>query len=123
MPVLRPLNRVIQTLSTGPLKITRRVGGGFDANGRAVRGTEINITVDPAVVTPLRGDELQELPQGEGVLEGISILTKDQLVTAAVAGDEADRAEYDSKTYKVLSAENWDKQSGHWRSLAQREQA
>ena len=122
MPVLRPLNTVIQTLSTGPLKITRRVGGSF-VNGRAVRGTEVNITVDPAVVNPLRGDELQELPQGEGVLEGISILTKDQLVTAAVAGDEADRAEYDSKIYKVLSAENWDKQSGHWRSVARREQA
>ena len=122
MPVLRPLNSVIECLSTGSITVTRRQGTGYDDNGRPVRGTDFDLVVDPAVVNPARGDELQQLPEGERVIETISVITKDQLFTATVDGDEADRVCYDGKTFKVVVSENWDKQSGHWRALAQREQ-
>ena len=125
MPVLRNLRSVVNRFGIpGGIEVRRRVTDpAVDVNGNQTRGVEAVIKVKPATVHPARGSDLEALPEGDRNFESIMIFTRDELRTATSGDGEADRVCYDGKDYKVVSAEQWDRQSGHWRSIAQRREA
>ena len=128
-PVLRSLRRVVGRFAIpGGIRVERRSDATEDADGNQQTGTPRTFTIDPAVVHPTRGRDLLLLPEGDRSTASIVVFTKERLRTALEGTrEEADIVLYSPggdkvRRYRVITAEDWTTQSGHYRSIAVKEE-
>lgn len=128
MTILDNLAGVVDNFQIpGGVKLERRTSS-IDGDGNPVRGEPRRTQLQPVTVHPARGRDLLRLPEGDRTLETIVVFTREQLHTAREGvNEEADVLLYNSgggeNRYVVVSAEDWNAQSGHWRCMAQRRES
>jgi hypothetical protein len=97
------------TSFASPYTVTRASAADTYSGGRRVTGATTTVSVD-AVVVPVTGQEVQQLPPGLHTQEVKAVFTTSQLFCAAdMAGTDkaADKISIDSETYQVRHVEKW----------------
>jgi hypothetical protein len=128
-PVLRSLRRVIRRFAvTGGIQVERSSTASEDTDGNQVHGAPRTFTIKIAAVHPTRGRDLLLLPEGDRTTESIVVFTEERLRTALEGTrEEADVVLYSPggdkvRRYRVITAEDWTRQGGHYRSIAVKEE-
>lgn len=110
--------RLINAFKTESITVTRYKKGAYH-KGRFRQGASVQLKI-PAVVIPIKGQELLKLPEGQRTKEGIKVYTKDPLKTA----DDTEKTSADilclrGKDYEVQDVQQWHSVDlPHYRSLA-----
>lgn len=100
----------VAAYKTGTYAVTRGAAGSY-VTGLWVPGATSVLNLDCAV-QPLRGRDLQNLPEGKHASDLRKIYCETTLRTVdETAGTPADRISIDGDTYEVITAESW--ASGH----------
>lgn len=96
--------------------VVRQDKGVYDANGKFVPAPTTTISV-LASVQPLRGKDLQNLPEGLRNEDLLKVYTTTEL---RVAGDYApDAIMVDGQAYEVQTVERWG-EFGYWKAIARK---
>lgn len=94
----------------------KRLNPGSYINGFWQEGSETIMTIQ-ASIQPIRGEELQMLPEGRRSSHSVRVYTDTALET--VDNENPDRIVIDDAEYEILSVESW--QSGvinHYKCIA-----
>ena len=109
---LLPLFPVVSLLNVPIAIVLREVTTGYDDEGRPVRTYSADIQVTPVVAHPASGESVSRLPDADQTKATIEVFCG----RAMKVEDEVD---YSGATYRVVQAQDWTQQAGHWRILAQ----
>lgn len=88
-----------------PFTITRKSAGSY-VNGKWVEGSTSTFTIQ-ASVQPLRGEEIQLLPEGRRNSQAVRIYTDTQLYVKTDEQTNPDKLTAFGESYEVLSVEPW----------------
>src|SRR6056297_1476148 len=95
----------------------RRVSAGsYDASGVWREGVVSETTISGSM-QPASQRDLEELPEGRRISEGMKLYTAAPLFTALSSEEKnADIIAYDGKEYEVVSVRNWKKTTQFYRA-------
>jgi len=116
------------------------VPGGVDMETRTIQsrnalGEEVPAAVaisliDPVVIHPIVGAELEKLVEGDRDREHIRVFSVQELQTARAGTSQAagvllwdPNSSGNASRYRVITSENHTANSGHWRSIAKKEES
>lgn len=108
----------IKRRKTGTYVVTRAAEGSR-TKGRFVAGSTSTLNVD-AVVQPMSGMEMQELPEGMRTDETIRIYSATELYTDAGGTRDPDLFAYNGNSYEVKIVNRWSEAGGYWKVIAQK---
>jgi hypothetical protein len=112
------LSSVIGSFNQGPLTMTRVAAGGY-VSGSGGDGPSSPVVFDPSVVLPLRGRELEVLPEGLRTRMAVQVFTVDPpQVTSETAGTKGDRFTWGGNTFEVQLLDPWGPMANYHRSVA-----
>lgn len=118
MSILSP----IATFATDAYTVTRTGAGTYDSDGRLVAGSTSTFSID-AVVQPLRGRELRNLPEAQHGEEMRALLTGTEL-RARQPGNAGDTVSISSEDWEVVRLEPWSfRGTSFWRAIIARKAA
>lgn len=115
------LRGAIGSLATGTYTITRTTPGTYDTHGKLIPGTTTTIPGVVAIVQPVSGRQLRDVPEGQRSNEMMMICTETELMprTDERAGD---RITLKGEVWTVVRAKEHTGLGGrHWRAYAARE--
>ena len=99
------------------IAVTRFDAGSY-TKGRYTAGSSSQFDI-AAVVQPLRGEALEEVPENRRTSENIVIWSQTVLYTAAAPnGRQPDRVTYEGETYEVHTQRDWGTLGGFYRAIA-----
>lgn len=109
---------LIDNFKTDEITIKRYDTGAYN-NGVYVPGAITEFTVN-AVVMPLTGKELLNLPEAQRTKRALRVYTDIQLVTADdVNNKKADRFDHQEREYEIQKNEDWTRTDiEHYKSIA-----
>lgn len=112
------LSSVVGSFSNAALTVTRYAAG-TRANGLWQEGSTSQVVVDPAVVAPLRGKEVEVLPEGLRTKRALQVFSTVALQsTDEAAGIRGDRFAWGGETFEVQLVEDWQTLAEYWRAIA-----
>jgi hypothetical protein len=122
MPFLGSVAQLPQRFNVGPLTLHRPTAdkvqneyGGFDD------AADSTLDLDPVSVVDASALQLEQLPEADRHRKTIQIIATVRLY-ASDGGKLADRVEYQGRTYRVVSVEDYELAGGVWLALAQAEE-
>lgn len=128
MVVFSRLNDVVRSLGTpGSVTLERADGVTTNDEGGAVRSGITLRVLEPTVVHPISGRDLNRMPEGTRTREIIVVHVNEPLRTSVEHGVLADvlihKPAFDAEPsrYIVNTVENWGHVSNSWRAFASRE--
>ena len=99
------------------VEVTRYTDGGY-TKGRYTAGSSSTFDM-AAVVQPLRGRAIEEVPENRRTSENIVIWSQVVLnVAEAPGGPQADRVTYEGESYEVHTQRKWSTLGGFYRAIA-----
>lgn len=101
--------RAIDVVGHQTIAVTQRTSTWSTATGLPTAGAPTVVSGVAATVTPARGNDLLRVPEGRRNEEWIRIITR-QALTAGdrLTGREADRINWNGRTYEVEHTQRWD---------------
>ena len=98
---------MLTLLNLQTVTVTRYAAGSYNSEREYVEGSTSTFEIN-ATIQPLRGEELQSLPEGERTSEQYWVFTYTELSTADETDlSQGDVIEYNSKDFDVVQVETW----------------
>jgi hypothetical protein len=91
------------------ISVTQRTSTWSTTTGLPTSAAPTVVSGVLATVTPARGNDLLRVPEGRRNEEWIRIITRQALTSGdRLAGREADRVDWNGRTYEVEHTQRWD---------------
>ena len=114
------LSDAIASLGTQSFTRTRRSHQPLDSAGREQPRTNATATLVGSI-QPLKGDDLERLPEGTRAADYVVVFSEAELTTAnGGEGLDADLISYRGEQYEVESVEPWSVVGGYYRAVARK---
>lgn len=112
-------NSIIANISE-TMTLKRKTQGGYDSSGKYVDGFEAQTEISGSI-QPASQRDLEEVPEGRRISEGMKLYTITPLFTASSNSNiNADIIEYDGRDFEVVSVRNWKRTTQFYRAILKR---